>query len=201
MKIFKFDDEEPVEILKNGGLIAFPTETVYGIGVRFDNENSFCRLIKVKNRPGNKPFTMMIGDKNLIKKYAFISEKQEKIINKFLPGRITIILKKRETIPSYVSLGGDTIGFRVPDSEVLRGFLNRIGVPLLVPSANKSGLSPAKNIFELEKQFNDELDGVILGDIGDGVPSTVVSLIDDKIKVLRKGEISEGELNEVLNGR
>ena len=198
MKTYNFEDEEPVEILKNGGLIAFPTETVYGIGVRFDREDSFRRLIKVKNRPSNKPFTMMVGDRNLIKAYVSISEKQEKIIDSFLPGRLTVVLKKKETVPSYVSLGGDTIGFRVPGSERLRNFLNRVGVPLLVPSANKSGLNPAKSILELESQFNDELDGAIEGNIGDGIPSTVVSLVDDKIKILRKGEISEEELNECL---
>lgn len=199
MEIFNFDDIEPIKILKNGGLIAFPTETVFGIGARFDNDNSYKRLVSIKNRPAQKPFTIMLGDKKFIRNYATISKKQEKIIEKFMPGKLTVILKKRLDLPDYFSLKGDTIGIRVPGDEKLRNFLLKVGVPLMVPSANKSGENPARNVKEIIKQFDGELDGVIDGKTENGISSTVVSLVNDKIILLREGEIKEEDLKEFFN--
>lgn len=198
MNIYRFDDELPKELLRNGGIIAFPTETVFGLGVRFDRKDSFERLIKVKERPEAKPFTIMLGRKEQIFDLAYVDDRQRKVIETLLPGELTIILKKKPCVPDYVTLGGDTIGLRVPGHERLRLFLDEVGVPLLVPSANKSGESPAKSVNEIIEVFKDKIDCVVDGTTGDSIPSTVVSLIGERPAILRQGKITKQEIDEVF---
>lgn len=198
MKLYEFEDEQPKKILVDGGIIAFPTETVFGLGVRFDRKDSFDRLIKVKERPSTKPFTMMVGDVSWIYKYSFVDERQKRVIDSLLPGELTVILKKRPEIPSYVTLGGDTLGFRVPGYDRLRKFLLDVNIPLLVPSANKSGFPPAKSVEEIENVFGDEIDGVINGTTGDSIPSTVVLLTGEEPVVLRQGKITIEQINKAF---
>lgn len=201
MDIYGFDDDFPKRVLRDGGVIAFPTETVFGLGVRFDYKESFDRLIKIKERPADKPFTMMIGDKRMIYHLAHVDESQARVIERLLPGEITVILKRRLIIPDYVTLGGDTIGFRVPGLETLRRFLDDVGVPLLVPSANKSGKPPVKDMEELSKTFDGEIDCAIEGRTGDGTPSTVVSLVGDKPLILRQGKVTLEEIEKAFYDR
>lgn len=200
MNIYRFEDELPKKLLRDGGIIAFPTETVFGLGVRFDKKGSFERLIKVKERPETKPFTMMLGRKEQIFDLAYVDDRQRKVIERLLPGELTIILKKKSCIPDYVTLGGDTIGLRVPGHERLRSFLDEVGVPLLVPSANKSGEPPTKSVDEIIEVFKDEIDCVIDGTTGDSIPSTVVSLVGDKPVILRQGKITKQEIDEAFFG-
>lgn len=201
MKIYSFNDLEPVEILRSGGIVAFPTETVFGLGVKLGDESAFSRLIKVKRRPADKPFTVMLGDPSQIYDYAYVDKAQERVIKKLLPGELTVILKKRDSIPDYATLGGDTVGFRVPALKELREFLLRVNIPLLVPSANRSGEPPAKSVNEITEVFGDEIDGAIDGNGGDSIPSTVVSLIGEKPVVLRRGKVTEQEIDDCFYGR
>lgn len=199
MKLFSFDSAEAAKILRDGGLVAFPTETVFGIGCRFDNKASFDRLIKVKRRPATKPFTMMLWSKDEIDKYAYATPRQQKIIAAFLPGEITVILKKKDTVPGYVTLNGPTLGIRVPAHAKLQALLAKTGIPLLVPSANRSGEKPCSSAGEIQKVFGDDLDGVIDDKAGGGVPSTVVLLTGDEPKILRQGNVSAEAINKVWN--
>lgn len=199
MKSYSFASDDAAAILRKGGLVAFPTETVFGIGCRYDSKASFDRLIKVKRRPATKPFTMMLWAPAEIAKYAYVTERQQRVIDAFMPGEITVILKKKENVPAYVTLNGPTIGFRVPAHEKLLPFLAKVGVPLLVPSANRSGDKPAASAQEVREAFGDDLDGVIDDKTGDSVPSTVVLLTGDKPVVLRQGKVTEAELDKVWN--
>ena len=177
-------------ILKRGGLVAFPTETVYGLGCRFDDCLAYDRLVSVKRRPADKPFTMMLADPSRIGEYALVDARQQRLIARFMPGEVTFILKRRNTIPDRVALGGPTIGIRVPAHPDLLERLRAGDVPLLVPSCNRSGEPPAPDADAIERIFHDEIDAVIDGPLGDSIPSTVVLLTGAEPKILRQGKVA-----------
>lgn len=199
MRLLQFEDEEARQILLSGGLLAFPTETVFGIGVRFDRKDSFDRLVRVKRRPATKPFTLMLASVAEIEKYAYLDEERRRVVETLLPGEVTVVLRKKETVPDFAALGGSTIGIRIPASSSLLAFLNRVGIPLLVPSANRSGEAPCRSAQEVVEAFGDDLDGVVEGKGGGGLPSTVVSLLDGEVKILREGRVSREEIVRALH--
>lgn len=186
--------------LENHGVIAFPTETVMGLGVFYDDFEAYNKLNKVKNRPEDKPYTMMLGDTKNIAKYAYVDDRANKIIDAFMPGSITVLLKAKANVPGYVTHNTGIIGIRVPSLEDIQDMLNKVGKPLLVPSANKSGEKPAFNSEEVKNIFKDELDYIVEGKCIGGVPSTLVDLTNDNIKILREGPISLDMILNALGG-
>ena len=186
--------------LENHGVIAFPTETVMGLGVFYDDFEAYNKLNKVKNRPEDKPYTMMLGDTKNIAKYAYVDDRANKIIDAFMPGSITVLLKAKANVPGYVTHNTGIIGIRVPSLEDIQDMLNKVGKPLLVPSANKSGEKPAFNSEEVKNIFKDELDYIVEGKCIGGVPSTLVDLTNDNIKILREGAISLDMILNALGG-
>lgn len=186
--------------LENHGVIAFPTETVMGLGVFYDDFEAYNKLNKVKNRPEDKPYTMMLGDTKNIAKYAYVDDRANKIIDAFMPGSITVLLKAKANVPGYVTHNTGIIGIRVPSLEDIQDMLNKVGKPLLVPSANKSGEKPAFNSEEVKNIFEDELDYIVEGKCIGGVPSTLVDLTNDNIKILREGPISLDMILKALGG-
>lgn len=188
---------EAASILKSGGLIAFPTETVFGFGVVFDNENSYKRLIDVKRRPPEKPFTLMCADVEDVEKYALTDDRSQKLIKRFMPGQFTIILDAKDVLPSYCVSKENKVGIRIPNDEFVRDLIRKTGKPLLVPSANKSGEPPINNSDEIVRQFENEIDGVIIGEANSKVPSTIV-LVDKDIQVIREGLITKEEIFKAL---
>ena len=189
--------DEASSILAKGGIIAFPTETVYGFGVIFDNAESYKRLIAVKRRPPEKPFTMMLSDKKDIEKYAYISEKSRLLIEKFVPGQITLLLKGKEDLPQYCRSKEGLVGIRIPDDEDVRKLIRKVGKPLLVPSANKSGEPPLTNSKDVVKNFENEIDAVIEGQSISNTPSTIV-LVSDDVRIIREGIIKKEDIEKVL---
>ena len=190
------------EALKKGGVVAFPTETVMGLGVVFNNRKAYDRLNKVKERPEDKPYTLMVKDVEEIAKYAVINEATQRVIDAFMPGSITILVNvKKNSVPSYVTHSTDIIGIRVPTNIEANILLNMVGIPLLVPSANKSGSKPALNSEEVKQIFGPELDYVMSGTARGEVPSTIVDLTKETPKVVRPGPISEEEIMMVWNNK
>ena len=186
------------EALRKGGVVAFPTETVMGLGVVYNNRKAYNKLNKVKERPEDKPYTLMVKDTEEIAKYAEIDEATQRVINAFMPGSITILVKvKKNSVPSYVTHNTNIIGIRVPTNIEASLLLYMIAVPLLVPSANKSGSKPALNSREVKQIFGDELDFVMSGMAHGQVPSTIVDLTNGTPKVVRPGPISEQEILDV----
>lgn len=184
------------KILREGGLIAFPTETVFGFGVIFDNEQSYKRLIEVKRRPPLKPFTLMLSDVDQIDKYAYVDERASKLISAYMPGQFTIILKAKEGLPSYCVSDGN-VGIRISSDDLVRNLIRKVEKPLLVPSANKSGEPPLTEYEDVISIFNDEIDGIIIGETKSNVPSTIV-IVGDEVKVLREGLIKTDDVFETL---
>lgn len=185
------------KILQNGGLIAFPTETVYGLGVIFDNEQSYERLINVKRRPPEKPFTLMCGFLDDIKKYAYVNELAQKLIDAFMPGQFTIILKAKENLPRWVVSKEGNVGIRISDDKFVQNLIIETGKPLLVPSANRSGESPCHTSNEVKDSLGNDLDAIIIGESVSNIPSTIV-FVDDSVHIIRLGEISESEIKNVI---
>lgn len=185
------------EILKSGGLIAFPTETVFGLGVIYDNKDSYDRLIKVKRRPPEKPFTLMLSNTKDIEKYAYINDKAKKLITKFMPGQFTIILKAKENLPSYVISKEGNVGIRISSMKLIQDLIDLVGFPLLVPSANKSGEPTLTKYEDVKNIFNNEIDAIINGECESNTPSTIV-MVDDDVKIIRLGIIKEEDIKKAL---
>ncbi len=185
------------QILKNGGLVAFPTETVFGLGVVFDNPDSYKRLIEVKRRPPEKPFTLMLSNPKDIEKYAHVDEKAKALIEAFVPGQITLILRAKDGLPSYVVSKDGFVGVRIPDNRLIQDLIDRVGKPLLVPSANKSGEIPATSDNEVAMVFESEIDAVIEGKSVSNVPSTIAR-IDNDVEIIREGLIKKEDIDKIL---
>lgn len=185
-------------VLDNSHVIAFPTETVMGLGVYYNDFNAYQLLNKIKCRPEDKPYTMMLFSKDEIEKYAYVDERAKKVIDAFMPGEITVLLRSKDTVPGYVTHNSGVIGVRVPNLANLLDFLRFIDTPLLVPSANKSGEKPAMNSDEVKRIFNNEVGYVFEGEAKGGVPSTLVDLTQKEVKIYREGNISLSDILKVI---
>ena len=188
-----------LKALNDHQVIAFPTETVFGLGVFYDDYEAYNLLNKVKNRKDDKPYTMMLYDVNEINKYAYIDKKYLPIIKKYMPGSLTIIVKAKENVPDYVTHSTKIIGIRIPSNKEALDLLTFVKKPLLVPSANKADQKPALNDEEVKPIFKDEIKVVIPGKAVGGQASTIIDLTGNEIKLIRKGPISLEELNLLLN--
>ncbi|MHC5010174.1 MAG: L-threonylcarbamoyladenylate synthase [Planctomycetota bacterium] len=181
------------EILRAGGLVAFPTETVYGIAVSEEHPEAVERLYRLKGRPRSKPMTTMVADMaEVFDRCTNVSPTARALMRRFWPGPLTIVLPGE---------GGRMHGFRLPSRPLARGLVREAGVPLLVPSANISGQPPATTAEEVLRQFPSELDLVIDGGPAEaGIASTVVQVVGDRIEILREGSIPESRLRDPHGG-
>lgn len=189
--------KEIADIIRNNGIVAFPTETVYGLGVLASKKECFDLLVKIKKRNPDKPFTLMCSRIEQIRNYIDIDERTLKIINKFMPGELTIIVKTKIDVPEYFDLKTGYIGLRIPNKKFVLDLIDEINEPLFVTSCNLSGTEPAKNDEEVYKIFNDNLDAIVKGNCENGVPSTIIK-IDNDIKLIREGKITLEEIMEAL---
>lgn len=193
------DLKEEVKLAKEALLkhkvVAFPTETVMGLGVIFNDYEAYQELNRIKRRPEDKPYTLMVKSIDDISKYGIIDEVTQRVIDAFMPGSITILVPVKEnTVPDYVTHGTSTIGIRVPTNKESVSLLNEVGLPLLVPSANRSGEPPLFDSEEVEQEFGSELGFVVTGKAQKERPSTIVDLTKRPVKVVREGPISEAKI-------
>ncbi len=187
------------KVLDNSGIVAFPTETVMGLGVFYDDYEAYQFLNSVKRRPEEKPYTLMVSSVSEISNYAYVDDRAKKVIDAFMPGEITILLKSKDNVPVYVTHNTGIIGVRVPNLPELLEFLSYIKKPLLVPSANRSGDAPLKSSEEVEKVFSKEEVGYIFkGKAIGGVPSTLVDLAGKEVKIYREGNIKLADIIKVI---
>lgn len=190
----------PAEILKQGGIVIFPTETVYGIGANALNENAVKKIYKAKQRPIDKPISLLVSNMDMVEMVAKdITDLEYKLMETFFPGPFTIILKKKNIVPSIVTCGGDTVGVRMPDGEIARKLVEYSGVPLATPSANISGKPSGTNLESIMADFKDSVDYYIDGGESKlGVASTIVRVIDGVPHILREGVITREEIESVM---
>ena len=190
--------DEIVKILKNDGIISVPTDTVYGICSRSSTKKAHDKLVAVKNRPEEKSFPVMCANIEQIKSIALVNEIAENIIKSFMPGPITIVLKKNKDLPNYVTNGKDTIAIRMATSKEMKEIIEKIESPLFMTSANISGKPTCNSLEEIENACP-LLDGMLEGKIIYGKGSTIVDCTSNEIKTLRSGPISYEEILKVLN--
>ena len=187
-----------LEALNNHEVIAFPTETVYGLGVFFDDEKAYHLLNQIKRRKEDKPYTLMVDDPQKIKDYAFLDDKYLPIIKKYMPGPLTVLLKSKSNVPSYVTHDTGVIGIRVPENKEALELLKFVKKPLLVPSANRRDEKPALTSQEVKDIFGEEIKVVIEGKAIGGHPSTIIDLTGEEIKLVRQGPISLNDLIKLI---
>ncbi len=179
------------DIIKDGGLVAFPTETVYGLGANAYDAEACLNIFRAKGRPADNPLIVHIASFEDAEKIAYTNELYYKLAKKFMPGPLTVILPKKEVIPYSVTAGLDSVAVRCPVNPVAHKLIEYSGVPIAAPSANRSGRpSPttAKYVF-------DDMDGIIPliidgGECDIGVESTVVKITDDSVTMLRPGAVT-----------
>ena len=186
--------DELADILKKDGVISIPTDTVYGICARMNSIKAHNNLMIAKNRPTNKLFPIMCANEEQIKSIAIVNEKIEKLIRNFMPGPITLILKKRPELPEYINNGSLTIAVRMASSKTIEELIKKTGSPLFMTSANQSGKPVCTNLDEIEKACP-TLDGMLDGNVSFGKASTIVDCVSEPIKILREGPIS---LNQII---
>ena len=186
--------EELANLLMEDGVIAVPTDTVFGVCAKMASQNAQERLRIVKNRPKDKAFPIMCANLEQIEALCVVNEKTRKMIRAFMPGPITLVLQKKEEVPSFVNGGLETIAIRMATSETLEALIQKTG-PLYMTSANQSGQPVATTIEEIEESCP-LLDGILIGKPSFGQASTIVAC-GEELKVLREGPITLEELKKV----
>lgn len=190
--------EESAEIIKNGGVVAFPTETVYGLAASAFDKNAVARIYEIKGRPKNNPMQIMVPSLEDAMQIGEFNASAKILAEKFWPGALTIVVKKKpeSKIVEEVSAGNQgTIGIRIPNHELAMKLLLAAGTPLATTSANLSGENATTNSDEVEKIFSGKVDMIIKGAPSKiGVASTVVDMSGAEIKILREGSISAKDI-------
>lgn len=200
MKTLKLEEKDidiAAKVMQKGEILAFPTETVYGVGVVFDNESAFEKLVNLKKRPPNKPFALMCTSVEEAFQYVDASEKAKAVMKHFLPGELTVLVNGKKDLPNWVTLGTGVIGIRVPDSDYIRRLFQKVGKPCLVTSANRSGEPTSREYEEVVSIFDGECAGIVKGKCVSLTPTTIVNLTsDDKISLVRDGPIPFEEIDQ-----
>ena len=199
MKILKSSQlDEAAKLLREGKVVAFPTETVFGLGVVYDDKEAYETLVSVKRRPPQKPFTLMLSDPEDIEKYTELNTVSKSLINAFMPGQFTMITTAKKGLPPWCVSEIGHIGIRIADYDLIRDLIRKTGKPLLVPSANRSGEEPATSSEEVVKIFGDELAAVVEGKSVSNIPSTVVLVEDKYTHIFREGAVKLEDIKKVI---
>jgi len=181
--------------LKAGNLIVYPTDTLYALGADIFNDGSVTKVFTVKKRPFSNPLSVAVADFEAISKIAYTNEFVKQVVERFLPGSLTIILRKKESVSRLVTGGLDNIAVRIPDNKIALKLLSAFG-PLIVTSANVHGKKTPYVIKDIMMQFTTDI--LVYLDDGrlDAKPSTIVDLTLEKPRIVRKGSIT---LEEILD--
>ena len=192
--------EEAAGIIRRGGLVAVPTETVYGLAGNGLNESAVREIYEVKGRPAVKPLSLMVPDESAMEQYCEDVPRQAyALAEKFWPGPLTIVLKAKKTIPSIVLAGGETVGLRCPDHPLTLSLLRQCGLPLAAPSANPSGEASPKTAEQVLSYFDGKIDAVIDGGpCGVGRESTLIDLSRAPYRILREGALPPETIADAL---
>ncbi len=192
--------KKAAEILKKGGLVAIPTETVYGLAASAFSGESLKKIYKAKGRPSDNPLIVHISQKaELYDLVTEVSEKAEKCLDAFWPGPFTAVLPKSKKIPAEVSGGLDTVAVRCPKNQIARAVIKASGLPLAAPSANSSGLPSPTSADHVIKDLKGKIDAILISpDCEVGVESTVVSFAVEPPRLLRPGGVTAEEIKALV---
>ena len=183
--------KKAVAVLNDGGIVAYPTETFYGLGVKFDKENSLKKLFELKKRQEEKPMPLIIGSRaSLSMIAASVNEIAESLMDKFWPGPLTLILEAKKSLSPYLTADTGRIAVRIPGESAALYLVREAGFPITATSANPSGMPPAEDADTVIRYFGEKIDMVIDGGrTAGGLPSTIADVTEKKIKIVREGAI------------
>jgi len=179
--------QQVAETLRQGGVIIYPTDTTYGIGCDIFNRKGVKKIFQIKQRDSRKPFSFICSDLAEISNYAQVSNFAFKIMKRHLPGPYTFVLEATKIVPDSLSTKQKTVGVRIPENKISHAIVKELGHPLVTTSANISGEETLQDPVEINDSMGRMVDIVVDGGISLGESSTVISLVDDKIEVLREG--------------
>lgn len=214
MEIIKFNlagdwkdiDDQVIELavktIKRGGILVYPTDTVYGLGVNALKPYAVERLFKIKKRPASKPAPIMIKDIEMAKQLAYVDARTERALREIWPGQVTVVLEKRSIVPDVLTAGLKTVGLRIPNHYFTQLLMENLNEPITATSANFSGQASLNSSAEIIKIFNNSYPrpDLILdaGELPPNPPSTVLDLTSAQPKITRLGPISKKDLMEIL---
>lgn len=210
MKIFKINEKrippgilfQTSQLLRSGGAVIFPTDTLYALGVDATNKAALRLLFKIKNRPSTKPIPIFVKDLDMLRRYAYIEYGKEKILEKLWPGAVTVVLNKRPSLPQELTGEYNTVGVRIPAHEVPMRLVKSLGLPITATSANISGEGHSARIRDIIGQFGkqDIRPNIVLdaGDIPESKPSTVLDFTHEEPEILRAGPVTNDQLKKIF---
>ena len=187
------DWQKALEVLKKGGIVIFPTDTAFGIGCRIDNRSSVERLFEIRKRPKNQAMPVLVSSIDMVKQYirGGIREKVYILMKKYWPGALTLVLPANlQTVPSLVRGGRKTVGLRIADDSFLTQVIEKLGVPILGPSANFHGEETPYRFEQISKELIKKVDFVVDGKTKHVTTSTVLDVTKKKWKIIRQGAVS-----------
>lgn len=177
------------EVLKKGGVICYPTDTMYGIGCDIFNQKAVKRVHEIKQRPKHKPFSFMCASLADISQYAHVSSPAYRLLRRHLPGPYTMVLPGSKLVPNIMLTKQKTVGIRLPECPICLAIVGQLGNPVLNTSAVREGLEgPVADAFAVEELFGSQVDLIVDGGEIVPWPSTVVSLVSDQPEILREGK-------------
>ena len=186
-------------MIKRGELVAFPTETVYGLGADGLNVEACRKIFIAKGRASDKPLSLHVASLEMAERIAKITAQAEKLFKMFCPGALTIILPKNKIVPDFVTSGKSSVGIRFPANDVALSLIRLAGVPIAAPSANLSGKMPPKTAQEVFDNLSEKIPLILDGGQCEfGISSTIIDLTASTPQILRHGAISAEKILEVL---
>jgi len=193
----KNDVSNAIKALKTGNLIVYPTDTLYALGADIFNDDAVKRVFKVKKRPSSNPLSVAVANFDVITKIAYTNDVVKKVVERFLPGPLTIILQKKDSVSNVITSGLDKIAVRIPKNDIALDLLSAFG-PLTVTSANIHGEKTPYVIKEIMMQFSTNISVYLDDGRLDAKPSTIVDLTSEKPTIVRKGSITREEISDAI---
>ena len=191
--------EQILSFLREGGVIAFPTDTSYGLGADPFNDAAVRQIFAIKGRPETKPILLLVNSMEMAGRVAALSDRATALAERFWPGPLTMILPARESVPSVVTAGTGTIGIRWADAPFAQRLIGAFNRPITATSANRAGMPSTVTVAEVRKQLGDSIDMIIDGGtLPSRGGSTLLDLTAVPARLLREGPIAEAELGDVL---
>lgn len=196
--------KQTVKVLREGGLVIFPSDTVYGLLVDAKNKEAVEKLTRFKNRPPGKPISVFVTDHEMLEDYVKTGEKQKELLKDLIPGPFTVILESKHTVDKLLESEKGTLGVRIPDYTLVRELVRAYGMPVTATSANMSGRSPhysVESLFnDLPKEKQKLVDLVVdAGTLPRNKPSTIIDLSRPQVKILRRGDVVFNESKELVS--
>lgn len=188
--------------LQSGGVILYPTDTLYGLGADALSDEAVAKIYTIKGRDEGKPIHAIVRDLEMAERYAFVDGIARILAKRFLPGPLTLILKKKTGIETGIAKGIDTFGIRIPDNTFCMALVDSFGGPITTTSANRAGMQPCESVEEILEQLGENAQQIACvvdgGTLPKRAPSTVVDCSGERPIILREGAISTAEIWDAL---